>query len=88
MGFIAADFSLDKVVADENLIDEQQQWQEFKGDPAVRATLFMQQRIQNRLDENIDSVNETIYDLITQVSEFKMCADSDDKCNFLEKTAS
>lgn len=66
LGFIAADFSLDKLVADENLIDEQQQWQQFKGDPAVRGTLFMQQRIQSRLDENIDSVHETIYDLMTQ----------------------
>ncbi|MCU7878602.1 MAG: PDC sensor domain-containing protein [Candidatus Thiodiazotropha sp. (ex Lucinoma borealis)] len=66
LGFIAADFSLDKLVADENLINEQQQWQQFKGDPAVRGTLFMQQRIQSRLDENIDSVHETIYDLMTQ----------------------
>ncbi|MEW8657367.1 MAG: hypothetical protein AB2603_03500 [Candidatus Thiodiazotropha endolucinida] len=66
LGFIAADFSLDKLVADEGLIKEPQHWQQFKGDPAVRGTLFMQQRIQSRLDENIDSVHATIYDLMTQ----------------------
>ncbi|MEW8586435.1 MAG: hypothetical protein AB2531_11785 [Candidatus Thiodiazotropha sp.] len=66
LGFIAADFSLDKLVADENLYMEPQHWQQFKGDPAVRGTLFMQQRIQSRLDENIDSVHATIYDLMTQ----------------------
>jgi hypothetical protein len=66
LGFIAADFSLNKLVADENLNSEPQHWQQFKGDPAVRGTLFMQQRIQSRLDENIDSVHETIYDLMTE----------------------
>ena len=41
------------------------QWQQFKGDPAVRGTLFMQQRVPSRLDEHIDSVHDTIYGLIT-----------------------
>ncbi|MCU7920105.1 MAG: PDC sensor domain-containing protein [Candidatus Thiodiazotropha sp. (ex Epidulcina cf. delphinae)] len=66
MGFIAADFSLDKLVADDNRPGDLQQWQQFKGDPAVRGTLFLQQRIPSRLDENIDSVHETIYDLMTK----------------------
>ncbi|MGD8913078.1 MAG: hypothetical protein PVJ68_10100 [Candidatus Thiodiazotropha sp.] len=66
LGFIAADFSLDKLEVDESLNKEPQHWQQFKGDPAVRGTLFMQQRIQSRLDENIDSVHSTIYDLMTQ----------------------
>jgi len=64
-GFIAADFSLGKLVSEVSLLDGKQRWQQFKGDPAVRGTLFMQQRIQSRLDEQIDSVHETIYALIT-----------------------
>ena len=64
-GFIAADFSLDKLVSDKRL-DKKQRWQQFKGDPAVRGTLFMQQRIPSRLDENIDSVHETIYALMAE----------------------
>ncbi|MCG7983272.1 MAG: hypothetical protein JAY90_11065 [Candidatus Thiodiazotropha lotti] len=66
VGFIAADFSLDKLNADENASMEQPQWQQFKGDPAVRGQLFMQQRVQSRLDEHIDSVHETVYDLMTE----------------------
>ncbi|MCG7906578.1 MAG: hypothetical protein N0E55_06380 [Candidatus Thiodiazotropha taylori] len=66
VGFIAADFSLDKLNADENASMGQPQWQQFKGDPAVRGQLFMQQRVQSRLDEHIDSVHETVYDLMTE----------------------
>ncbi|MET0028872.1 MAG: hypothetical protein ABW101_14690 [Candidatus Thiodiazotropha sp.] len=66
MGFIAADFSLDKLVDNSDGVESLPKWQQFKGDPAVRGQLFMQQRIQSRLDERIDSVNNTVYDLITE----------------------
>ncbi len=66
LGFIAADFSLDKLVADIDGLERKPHWQQFKGDPAVRGTLFMQQRIPSRLDENIDSVHETICSLMAE----------------------
>jgi hypothetical protein len=66
LGFIAADFSLEKLARETESLEQQPIWQQFKGDPAVRGQLFMQHRIQSLLDEHIDSVNETIYDLITQ----------------------
>lgn len=66
LGFIAADFSLDKLVGDLTSLEGTPQWQQFKGDPAVRGTLFMQQRIPSRLDENIDSVHETIHSLMAE----------------------
>ncbi len=66
LGFIAADFSLDKLVGDIGGFDRKPHWQQFKGDPAVRGTLFMQQRIPSRLDENIDSVHETILSLMAE----------------------
>ncbi|MEJ2591300.1 MAG: hypothetical protein P8178_07860 [Candidatus Thiodiazotropha sp.] len=65
-GFIAADFSLGKLVRDDRLSAGKQRWQQFKGDPAVRGTLFMQQRIPSRLDEHIDSVHETIHALMAE----------------------
>ncbi len=65
LGFIAADFSLDKLVGDIAGFERKPHWQQFKGDPAVRGTLFMQQRIPSRLDENIDSVHETILSLMS-----------------------
>ncbi len=66
MGFIAADFSLDKLADSNDGVERLPKWQQFKGDPAVRGQLFMQQRIQSRLDERIDSVNNTVYDLLTE----------------------
>ena len=85
MGFIAADFSLDKLVANENPMEEQPHWQQFKGDPAVRGQLFMQQRIQSRLDENIDSVHETVYDLMTEHGVFHCKIHySSGRCSFWE----
>ncbi len=66
LGFIAADFSLDNLVGDAGDLDRKPHWQQFKGDPAVRGTLFMQQRIPSRLDENIDSVHETILSLMAE----------------------
>ncbi|MET0067142.1 MAG: hypothetical protein ABW076_12425 [Candidatus Thiodiazotropha sp.] len=66
MGFIAADFSLDKLADNADGVNELPKWQQFKGDPAVRGQLFMQVRIQSRLDEHINSVNNTVYDLITE----------------------
>ena len=85
MGFIAADFSLDKLVANESSLEEQPHWQQFKGDPAVRGQLFMQQRIQSRLDENIDSVHETVYDLMTEHGVFHCKIHySSGRCSFWE----
>ncbi len=66
LGFIAADFSLDKLVGNLTSLEGTPHWQQFKGDPAVRGTLFMQQRITSRLDENIDSVHETILSLMAE----------------------
>ncbi|MEJ2621153.1 MAG: hypothetical protein P8163_13070 [Candidatus Thiodiazotropha sp.] len=66
VGFIAADFSLDKLITQQGTSIEPPQWQQFKGDPAVRGQLFMQQRVQSRLDEHIDPVHDTVYDLITE----------------------
>jgi hypothetical protein len=65
MGFIAADFSLNKLLADTPALAAESQWQQFKGDPAVRSTLFMQQRVQSLLDENIDSVHDTVLTLMS-----------------------
>jgi hypothetical protein len=66
LGFIAADFSLDKLVGHVEQLNGASQWQQFKGDPAVRGTLFMQERIASLLDAHIDSVHETIHALMTE----------------------
>lgn len=56
LGFIAADFSLSDLLQDSSLSIEQPRWRQYRGDPAVRGTLFLQQRAASELDEHIDEV--------------------------------
>jgi len=66
LGFIAADFGLAELLLDASVTLGNMQWQQFKGDPAVRGTLFLQERAQSRMDENIDQVLENFYRLFKE----------------------
>jgi len=56
LGFVSADFSVTDLLRDTNLNVNIPQWNQYKGDPAVRGTLFMQERFTSQLDEHIDEV--------------------------------
>lgn len=64
LGFIAADFAVSDLLRDSELMPAQLHWQQFRGDPAVRGTLFMQQRAQSLLDDHIDEVLDQIQNLM------------------------
>ena len=64
LGFIAADFAVTDLLRDLELTTPAQQWQQFRGDPAVRGTVFMQTRVQSLLDDNIDEVMDLIENLM------------------------
>lgn len=65
LGFIAADFAVNDLLLDSQLEQGPElHWQQFRGDPAVRGTLFMQTRSHSLLDEHIDEVNETFESLM------------------------
>lgn len=66
LGFIAADFALSDLLEDRRLVSSATQWQQFRGDPSIRSTLFMQERTQSLLDDNIDMVHEQIERLMTR----------------------
>jgi len=66
LGFIAADFSINELLMDSQLVTPDIRWQQFRGDPAVRGTVFMQERAQSLLDEHIDEVLELIYTLMAE----------------------
>jgi len=66
LGFIAADFALSDLLEDKRLVSSATQWQQFRGDPSIRGTLFMQERTQSLLDDNIDIVSEQVERLITR----------------------
>lgn len=66
IGFIAADFAVTDLLRDTVLIKPVPKWQQFRGDPAVRGTVFMQTRSQSLLDEHIDEVMELIENLMCE----------------------
>ncbi len=56
LGFVAADFALADLLADVRLAAPELAWQQFRGDPAVRGTVFLQSRAPSRLDAELDAV--------------------------------
>ena len=64
LGFIAADFALADLIQDERLTPPEMHWQQFRGDPAVRGTLFMQERAPSLFDQHIDAVLDLIHNLM------------------------
>jgi len=65
LGFVAADFSINDLPEQPIAEKEEFHWTQFRGDPAVRSTVFMQQRITSLLDEHIDEVLGLIEGLMT-----------------------
>ncbi|MGA9033157.1 MAG: hypothetical protein WB402_11630 [Sulfuricaulis sp.] len=65
LGFIAADFALADLIQDTRLSPPPMRWQQFRGDPAVRGTVFMQERAPSLLDKHIDQVLDLIHRLMS-----------------------
>jgi hypothetical protein len=66
LGFIAADFAVHDIILDSKLVAPDMHWQQFRGDPGVRSTVFMQQRTPSLLDKHIDEVNDLIETLLCE----------------------
>jgi hypothetical protein len=66
VGFIGADFDLRDLPITSELYDEPGSWRQIKGDPSIRATVFMQKRTESILDRHIDEVLGVMDQLITE----------------------
>lgn len=64
LGFIAADFAIGDLLRDSKLATPETNWQQFRGDPSVRSTVFMQTRSQSVFDDNFDAAIEHINQLM------------------------
>ncbi len=64
LGFIAADFNVDALPEPEALPPEPAAWKQFKGDPAIRSTLFLQERAISAMDKVLDEVMVIITELM------------------------
>ncbi len=65
LGYLGADFDLRELPATQALYQQPEQWMQMKGDPAIRAGLFHQERVNSLLDQHVDSVLPMINELIT-----------------------
>ncbi len=65
VGFIGADFDLRDLPLTRILYEEAPQWKQIKGDPAIRGNVFLQTRVQSRLDEQLDDALVIIEELMT-----------------------
>jgi hypothetical protein len=66
LGFIAADFHLEDLLHDARLVPGEAGWRQFRGDPAVRGTVFMQTRSTSLLDQHIDQVHDLVHRLMSR----------------------
>jgi len=66
LGFVAADFDLRDLSLSDVHSTNASSWRQIKGDPAIRQTVFMQQRAISDLDQHIDDVIATINELMCE----------------------
>lgn len=65
LGFLVADFNIADLPEGDLTVVPSNKWQQFKGDPAVRSTLFMQERVPSQMDQHIDEFNILLDNLMT-----------------------
>lgn len=66
LGFVVADFDLRDLPLLEIEVSGKAGWRQIKGDPAIRETLFMQQRVNSAMDKRIDDVISIMDELICE----------------------
>ena len=66
VGYLGGDFDLRDLPITKDLYTEPGRWRQIKGDPAIRAQVFQQCRIQSRMDERIDLVLPVLEELVTE----------------------
>ena len=65
LGFLAADFHIDDLPRITRPSSEHKShWAQYKGDPSIRSTVFMQQRTHSHFDQRLDRVIYIVYILL------------------------
>jgi len=65
-GYLGADFDLRELPNTADAYKNEKDWKQIKGDPAIRSSLFSQQRIESAMDAQIDNVLSVIQELIVE----------------------
>lgn len=66
LGFVGADFDLRDLPLTRKLYDEPRYWQQIKGDPSIRGTVFHQSRVDSDMDKHLDTILSVIEELMTK----------------------
>ncbi len=66
VGFLGVDYDLRELPHTEGMVAEDRQWQQIKGDPSIRANLFMQSRVQSMMDDHLDDVFALMEELMCE----------------------
>lgn len=71
VGYLGADFDLRDLPTQGDLYVERSEWQQIKGDPAIRGTVFQQTRVDSVFDNHIDQVMSILEELIVERGMFQ-----------------
>lgn len=66
LGFVAADFDLRDLPLLAQDVANPSAWRQIRGDPAIRGTLFQQQRVKSAMDEQIEDVIAILDELLCE----------------------
>ncbi|GAO35236.1 hypothetical protein SCT_0620 [Sulfuricella sp. T08] len=70
-GYLGADFDLRDLPVTSALYDEPGYWQQVKGDPAIRSTVFQQCRVESPMDRNMEGAASILEELLTHRGVFQ-----------------
>ncbi|MGA7802895.1 MAG: hypothetical protein WCC36_19015 [Gammaproteobacteria bacterium] len=71
LGYVGADFDLRNLPVTADLYDEPGHWQQIKGDPAIRSTVFLQRRVESPMDRNMEHAFSILGELLTERGMFQ-----------------
>ncbi len=66
LGYLGIDYDLRELPHTEQAYKELKEWRQIKGDPAIRNSLFLQQRVNSKMDDDINAVMALLGELMTQ----------------------
>ena len=71
VGYLGADFDLRNLPVTAVLYEEPSHWQQIKGDPSIRSTVFQQIRTESQLDRNMEQAFSIFEELFTERGVFQ-----------------
>ncbi len=71
VGYLGADFDLRDLPMTSALYEEPVHWQQIKGDPSIRSTVFQQIRTESQMDRHMDQAFSILEELFTDRGVFQ-----------------